>query len=176
VAFEDYLGRSTLILMFAKGMACGFCRQQMSQLGLGLPRFKALGAQIALITPTTLGRARFYASHFALTFPYLSDPEYDVYRAYGLPVRPRSVAWYAQRLYLGITTPEPETEFGPPRMTPAEIPRVLKDDDLGFFIIDRGGIVRFAQGGPYITLIEGKEVVGKIPGNDDIVRALERCQ
>jgi peroxiredoxin len=176
VSLDEYVGRASLILLFAKGMACGFCRQKMSQLARGLSTFQALGAEIVLITPTLPSRARFYATHFKLAFPYLSDPDYTVYRQYGLDVRPHALSWYAHRLYLGVTTQKPETEFGPPRMTPAEIPRVLKDDDLGFFIIDRAGIIRFAQGGPYVSVKDGKQVVGKIPGNDEIARELERCR
>ena len=174
VALDEYVGRSAVILLFAKGMACGFCRQKMSQLARGLSTFKSLGAEIIMVTPTTLDRARFYASHFKLSFPYLSDPDYTVYRAYGLDVRPRPLGWYAHRLYQGMTAAKPETEFGPPRVAPTEIPRLLKDDDLGFFIIDRGGIVRFAQGGPYVAVKDGQQVVGTIPGNDEIARELER--
>jgi len=174
VALDEYVGRAAVILLFAKGMACGFCRQTMSQLARGLPTFKRLGAEIVMVTPTPVDRARFYAAHFTLSFPYLSDPDYTVYRAYGLDPRAHSLGWYAHRLYLGMTTPKPETDFGPARPTPAEIPRLLKDDDLGFFIVDRGGIVRFAQGGPYVTVTDGKQVVGRIPGNDEIVRELER--
>ena len=175
VALDDYRGRAHLILIFAKGMACGFCRQKMSQLALGLPTFEKLGAEVVMVTPTPLARARFYATRFRLPFPYLSDPEYAVYRAYGLHVRRHSLAWYAQRLYLGVTSPKPETEFGPPRLTPPEVPRVLTDDDLGFFIVDRAGSIRFAQSGPYVTLRDGAQVVGTIPSNAAIVTELARC-
>jgi peroxiredoxin len=174
VALDEYVGRCAVILLFAKGMACGFCRQQMSQLARGLPTFQGLGAEILMVTPTPVDRARFYAANFTLAFPYLSDPDYTVYRAYGLDPRSHSLGWYAHRLYLGVTTPKPETELGPARPTPAEIPRLLKDDDLGFFIVDRGGIVRLAQGGPYTTVEGGAQRIGKIPGNDVIARELER--
>jgi hypothetical protein len=125
--------------------------------------------------PTTLDRARFSASHFTLAFRTSAIPITGS-TAYGLVVRRRSLRWYVERLYRGVTTPKPETDFGPPRLTPAEVPRVLKDDDLGFFLIDRDGIVRYAQGGPYVTLRGGKQVVGGPPANDEIVRELERCQ
>ena len=34
-AREDYRGRSHLVVWFTKGMACPFCRTQMSQLARG---------------------------------------------------------------------------------------------------------------------------------------------
>ena len=175
VALEQYRGRSHVILVFAKGMACGFCRQKMSQLALGLPAFKTLGGEVVMVTPSPLSRAKFYATRFRLPFPYLSDPDYTAYHAWGLDVRSHGPAWYAQRLYLGVTTPKPPTEFGPPRLRPGEVPRVITDDDLGFFIIDRAGVVRYAQSGPYVTLTGGRQLVGKIPSNDVIARELERC-
>ena len=92
VALEDYRGRSNAILFFAKGMACGFCRQKMSQLARGLPRFRELETEIVMVTPTPLDRGRFYARNFQLPFSYLCDPEYRAFEAYGLTVRPHSLA------------------------------------------------------------------------------------
>ena len=177
VGLEDYVGRSNLILFFAKGMACGFCRQKMSQLARGAPRFRELGTEIALVAPTTLERGRFYARNFQLPFPYLCDPEHRVYEAYGLALRPHSLAWRTAVALRTMRVPPPETEFGPPKPTFGEITRLLVDDDLGFFIIDKAGVIRHATCGNYVAF-EGTKPVGAqpIPSNEEIIRELEGCQ
>jgi len=175
---EDYRGRSNLILFFAKGMGCGFCRQKMSQLGLGAPRFRSLDAEILMVAPTTLGRGRFYARNFPLPFPYLCDPDYRVFALYGMPLRPRSLLEKAQVLVVAARMPQPEvTELGKVRRTLPELSRALNDDDLGFFIADKAGVVRYASAGPYVE-VQGGAPVGfrPIPSNDEIADVLEACQ
>lgn len=177
VGIEDYRGRSHVILFFAKGMACGFCRQRMSQLGRGQSRFRELGAEIVMITPTSPERGRFYAKSFQLPFPYLCDPEYRAYAAYGLAVRPLTVVDKAIVFFhaMRMPPPEPTPEFGPAKPALSEMGRMFNDDDLGFFIVDRAGLVRQARVAAYVIL-EGRKPVGinAIPSNDEIVRELER--
>lgn len=177
VGLDDYHDRANLILFFAKGMACGFCRQKMSQLARGLPRFQALGTEILMVSPTPLGRGRFYAQNFQIPFPYLCDPEYRVFELYGMPMRPHSLLWKAAVLRHAIRLPQPENDFGPPKNGPAELIRVLNDDDLGFFIVDKRRIVRYANQGPYVVF-QGTKPVGMppIPSNEEIVAELERCR
>lgn len=177
VGLEDYRGRKNVILMFAKGMACGFCRQSMSQLGRGYPRFRELDTEILLVSPTTPERGRFYARNFQLPFLYLCDPDYAAYGAYGLTIRPHSLAWKAVALVNGMRSPKPKTEFGEIRPAISEMGGLVNDDDLGFFIVDKAGIIHYARAGTYV-LMEGGRLVGArpIPSNDEIARELERCQ
>jgi peroxiredoxin len=172
----EYQGRSNLILFFAKGMACGFCRQKMSQLARGLPRFRALATEVVQITPTPVERGRFYARNFQLPFPYLCDPDYRVYAAYGMTVREHSLLWKVRVARHARQMPPPETEFGNPKQTLPELGQVLNDDDLGFFVLDRDGVVRHATSGQYIAF-DGVKPIGAhaIPSNDEIVAVLERC-
>lgn len=176
VGVDDYRGRSNVILFFAKGMACGFCRQKMSQLARGYPRFRALGTEIVMVTPTPLSRARFYARNFQLPYPYLCDPDYRVYRAYGLDVRPYSLVSKAQDALRLSRLPQPENDFGPAKPSLPEIVRMLNDDDLGFFILDKHGIVRAATRGAYARFEGAKLVMQPIPSNDEIAAELEHCQ
>lgn len=171
IGLDDYRGRSNAIVWFTKGMACAFCRQHMSQLARGYPQFQALGAEILEITLTTPDRARFYVDKFQIPFPYLCDPEYRVRRAWGLDARSHSMAWYAKTLYVGLKIQKPPSAFGEVKTQLAELPRMITDDDMGFFIVDRGGVVRYALTGSYV----GDGGVRQIPGNDEIVRTLERC-
>jgi peroxiredoxin len=172
---EDFRGRQ-VILFFAKGMACGFCRQKMSQLARGLPRFHELDADILQIAPTPLDRARFYARNFKLPFPYLCDPDYRAYGAYGLGTRPMALAARAKALVAGMTTRTPENDWGEIRPALSEFSRLTNDDDLGFFIVDRGGVIRYARAGSYVLMEAGK-VVGMrpIPSNEEILLELKRA-
>jgi peroxiredoxin len=176
VGLDDFVGRTHPILFFAKGMACGFCRQQMSQLARAASQFRTLDAEIVAITPTPLERGRLYARRFALPFPHLCDPDYAVVRAYGLERRARPLGWSALRLCYGMTTPVPQSGLEAPPADRGRRPAAPEDDDLGFFIVDRDGLVRFAHGAPYVRIGGGAMTVGSIPATDEIVRVLPRCR
>jgi peroxiredoxin len=172
VGTEDYRGRSHLVVWFTKGMACPFCRTQMSQLARGYPRLQAAGAEVLQVTPTQPQRARFYAGNFPIQFPYLCDPDYTVHRAWGLDVRSHSLAWYAKTFYNGSRMTHPPTpEIGEPKMALRELPKLLQDSDMGFFVVDRQGLVRYRHISPYVSA-QGFNV---IPSVDEIVRQLEQC-
>jgi peroxiredoxin len=168
---EDYRGRQSLIVWFTKGMACPFCRTQMSLLARGYERIKALGAEILQVSPTKPERARFYAKNFPIPFPYLCDPDYRIRRQWGLDVRSHSLAWYA-RAFMGARKMEvPKAEIGNPSPTLAEMPSVFHDSDMGLFILDRGGVVRYKLAGSYM----GEQGLRQLPSIDELVRELERC-
>lgn len=168
---EDYRGRQSLIVWFTKGMACPFCRTQMSLLARGYARLKALGAEILQVSPTKPERARFYAQNFPIPFPYLCDPGYRVHHEWGLDVRSHTLAWYARTLYGATKMTMPQAEIGNPSPTLAEMPKNLHDSDMGLFILDREGIVRYKLAGAYMDGQAARE----LPGIDEIVRELERC-
>lgn len=172
IDLADYRGRANTIVWFSKGMACPFCRQKLSQLARVANRLHDLGAEVLYVTTTTQDRARLYAQRFQVPFPYLCDPDRAARRAWGIEVRAHSLPWYAAQLVKGLTMPKPESDFGKLSPSPGEIPGLLTDEDMGFFIVDRGGTVRFALAGSY--LVDGSTARG-IPSNDDIVRELERC-
>jgi len=175
---EDYEGRRNLILFFAKGMACGFCRQKMSQLARGAPRFQALDTDVVMIAPTTPERGRFYARNFPLPFPYLCDPDYRVFEAYGMTVREHSLVWKARFFTHAMGMPKPETtELGSPKPGLGEMLRLFNDDDLGLFVADKRGAIHYASAAPNLAF-EGAKPVGmaSIPPNEEIVAVLERCQ
>ncbi len=169
---EDYRGRSNLIVWFTKGMACPFCRQKMSQLARGHAQFRERNAEILEVTPSTPERARFYVKKFGIPFPYLCDPDYAARRSWGLDVRSHSLGWYMKGLAHGMMGPKPPNDFGNFMPTLGEFPAVLADEDTGFFVLDRDGVVRFVLASPYV--VDGH--VWKLPGNDEILRELERCE
>ena len=120
---------------------------------------------------TTLERGKFYASSFNIPFPYLCDPNYRVRKSWGLEVRSHGPIWYAMGFYAGSTATPPPNDF--PKMQPSlsEFPKLLTDDDMGFYILDKQGVVRYSLSGSYL---DGK-APRQIPGNEEIVRELARC-
>jgi len=169
---QDYRGKANLIVWFTKGMSCPFCRQQMSQLARAYQRFRQKNTEVLEVTVTKPERARFYAEKFRLPFPYLCDPDYAARRSWGLDFRAHSAFWYASAMIAGARTTFPESDFG--KFAPAlrELPGALADDDMGFFVLDRAGIVRHAVTGSYTTA----SGIRGLPGNDEIERRLEECE
>ena len=171
VGLDDFTGRRAVVLWFTKGMGCPFCRQQMSQLKRGYARIQDAGGDVLQITNSTLSRGRFYARQFALPFPYLCDPAHEVSDAWGLARRAHGLTYYAKTLVAVKRIGPIESDFGNFKPALSEVPSLLADDDMGLFIVDRGGIVRYALAGAYF---DGTRPHG-IPGPDELVRELERC-
>lgn len=169
ISTDDYRGRQHLVVWFTKGMACPFCRTQMSQLARGYARLREAGAEVLQITPTRPARARFYAQHFPVPFPYLCDSDFRVHREWGLEVRSHSLPWYAKTFYTAAQTPPPPpTEVGDPKMSLAELPSLLQDSDMGFFVIGRDGVLRYKRTAPYNV---GK-VTTPIPSVEEVLTTL----
>jgi hypothetical protein len=49
---------------------------------------------------------------------------------------------------------------------------MLVDEDMGFYILDKNGVVRYSLSGSYI---DGK-AARHIPSNEEIARALQVCE
>jgi alkylhydroperoxidase family enzyme len=147
VGLDDYQGREAVVLWFTKGMACAFCRQQMSQLARASPRIKEE------LRPR--GRAVRHLEH-------LASP---------LEKRSHGLGYYAKTLVTALKIESPPSDFDSVKPALAEFPGLLADEDMGFFIIDRAGVVRYVLAGPYFN----EAGPHGIPGADEIVRELERC-
>jgi peroxiredoxin len=167
---EDFRGKSPVIVWFTKGMACAFCRSHMSQLARGYPEFRKLGGEILEVTVSPFERARVYAEKFKIPFPYLCDPDRQVRSQWGLARREHGIGYYAKALVMGTMAPKPPNDYGNFAPPMAEMGALLADDDMGFFIVDKEGVVRYSLGGPYV---DGKSI-RPIPSNEEIVRELER--
>ena len=124
------------------------------------------------VTNTPPERARVYVQKFSLPFPYLCDPDFHVRRAFSLDARSHGIGYYAKMMYLGMTMSKPPSDYAGEKPKLAEMASLLVDEDMGFFIVDKQGIVRYALGGTYLT--EGG--MRTIPSNDEILRKLDRCQ
>jgi peroxiredoxin len=169
---EDYRGRSHLVIWFTKGMACPFCRSQMSVFARGMDRLKAAGTEVIQVTPTKPERARFYVQNFRIPFPYLCDPDMSVHHAWGLGMRSHSMLWYLQKFQAGGKINLPPADVGDPKTQLTELPTVLRDTDSGLFVVDRQGIVRYRSTGAYMT----EQGLRPMPSLDEILKPLQEAR
>jgi peroxiredoxin len=170
IGLEDYRGKKHLVVWFTKGMACPFCRSQMTQLSRAYPDVQRLGGEILEITVSPVRRARIYAEKFRLPFPYLCDPDYQVRRLWGVASREHGLGHYVSAFVRGMRMQVPPNDFGDFSPPMDEVRRLLNDDDMGFFIVDKQGTVRYATTGVY----RGDESGVPLPNNDEVLRELEK--
>jgi alkyl hydroperoxide reductase subunit AhpC len=143
----------------------------MSQLTRAYSRITEAGAEILEVTTSTPARARFYARQFALRFPYLCDPDHRVHDAWGIVKRPHGVGYYAKTLIGAMRSEIPPNDYGAFKPALSEMPATLADEDMGVFVVDRAGAVRYALAGSYFSPGGPRA----IPGPDELVREVQRC-
>lgn len=175
VALEDYRGKKKVIVWFTKGMACVFCRQHMSQLSRAYDEIKKRDAEVLEIAPSTTEKGRLYASKYKLPFPYLCDPEDQARQNWQIESRKHGPAYYVGSLIGGMMAKPPENDFGKQPPMFGEIPKLLRDDDMGFFVVDRAGKICYAYTGSYVDMSGAKPSARPIPANGEILRELDRC-
>jgi peroxiredoxin len=175
VSLAEYRGRKNVIVWFTKGMGCVFCRQHMSQLARSAGELATRSTEVLQVVPSTVARARSYAAKYRLPFPYLCDTEEVVRRAWRLEVRSHGPLWYAATLVRALRTPKPDNDFSLDLPAPSEVAVAMRDEDTGFFVVDRGGVIRYAYGGSYMTGGGPTENARPLPNTDELLRALDRC-
>src|SRR4051812_14524022 len=122
IALDDYRGARSVVLWFTKGMACPFCRQQMSQLARALPRIRERGGEVIEVTSTAPARAQAYARRFTLPFPYLCDPDYQARGAWGLEKRAHGPGYYAKTMLAGMKMTAPPSDYAEVKPSLRELP------------------------------------------------------
>jgi peroxiredoxin Q/BCP len=170
VGLEDYRGRKHVIVWFTKGMGCPFCRSQMTQLSRSYADVQSLDGEVLEISVSPVRRARLYAEKFRLPFPYLCDPDYQVRQQWGIASRRHGIGHYVSTLVKGMTSTVPDNDFGTFSPPLDEMRRILNDDDMGFFIVDKQGVVRYATTGAYRS--DGSGVA--LPSNEEVLRELRK--
>lgn len=187
VSLDDYRGKSPLFLALLLGLWCPFCRRQLIQLGTFESKLKAIGVESLAIVATEPENARLYFKFRPTRLRLASDPDLTTHRAFRLP-KP-------------VPTPEVMAAMATIRINPtgdlpeplpiAEAGKVLAEMDgyactpvdqrdverqwpqlKGLFLIDRGGIVRWA----YVECQdEGLAGLGKMPSEEAILAAARAC-
>ena len=91
--------------------------------------------------------------------------------------------FYARKAFKRLWRPAPlPVDFGPSgpfgapvgfRQAPGDVVRVFADEDTGFFVVDRHGVVRFADRGGYRG-DGGRGALRPIPSRAEVLAVLER--
>jgi peroxiredoxin len=151
-----WAGRSAAIV-FLRYFGCPFCQAQVVALREDHERFERVGADVTLIGQGTPDECREFCDARRLPFRVFVDPDRRAYRAYGLGkggamqvVGPQvMVPWIRNELHA-------ETRQHSPRGASfTQMP--------GTFVVDRGGIIRFAHRSRHVA---------DVPRNGVILQAL----
>jgi hypothetical protein len=175
VSLGDYKGRSSVLLAFFRGMYCPFCRRQIAKLGLSRDKLRAAGVETLAVVASNLDRTRLYFQYRPTRVPLAVDPDLIAHRAFGiskLPVTPEL------QEALGTIRTDAMGELPKPMPIP-EAAYALNDKDrfelaesdkaeieqqfpmdVGQFLLDRHGIVRWAH-------LEG--LAGQLPSEEELL-------
>jgi peroxiredoxin len=187
VSLDDYRGRTPLFLALMLGLWCPFCRRQIAQLGTLGGELKALGVETLIVVATAPENARVYFKFRPSPLRLASDPDLTTHRAYGVPKPVPTPALYEALDQIRIN---PTGELPQP-LPISQAGRVLQAMDgytytptdqadverqwpqlKGHFLIDRSGIVRWAD---IECAKEGLAGLGKLPLTQtvlDVARSL----
>jgi peroxiredoxin len=135
VALSSLWQTHPTLLVFLRHFGCPHCRAHATQLRHDHARYRAAGAQIALVGLGEPEKAAAFQRELNLPFTILCDPDKSVYRRYGLTRRmnlirelsPAGVASYANDI--------------------ARYGFALTEQDMfqlgGVFVIDRAGVLHY---------------------------------
>ena len=136
----------------------------MSQLRLGYPKFREKEAEVVVITATPPDRAEQYQGLFRFEHPYLCDPKRETARRYGLHTAKRSVlggSVTSGAFWKGLATMPTDMRTYPEIK---ELQSLGAGQVDGFFLIDKGGIVRNTKVGELLALLPKNEEIERMLG------------
>jgi hypothetical protein len=96
-----------------------------------------------------------------------------VRRVWQLDVRSHGPLWYAKTLLVARKIEPPPNDFGQDHAI-ADLPAALRDEDSGFFVVDRAGMVRYAYAGSYVEATEGRVMIRPLPPLGEVLQELDR--
>jgi len=181
VSLGDYRGRSALFIAFFRGIYCPFCRRQIAKLGLSRDKLLAAGVETLAVVASNLDRTRMYFQYRPTRVPLAADPEMITHRAFGITKAP-----ITEELLNALQTTRIDVMGELPRPLPiAEAAEALREKDrfeltetdtreaeqqfpmdVGQFLVDRGGIVRWAN---MELQREGLAGMGKFPSEEELL-------
>jgi hypothetical protein len=181
VSLNDYRGRSPLLLAFFRGLYCPFCRRQIARLGLARDKLQAAGVETLAVVASDLQRTRLYFRYHPARVPLAVDPALVSHRAFGVLQFPETPELIEE---LNTTRVDGMGELPQP-LRIMEAVRVLDERDqfqftetdtreeqeqgvldTGQFLLDREGIVRWAN---LECAREGLAGLGKFPTSEELL-------
>ena len=181
VSLADYRGRSSVLLAFFRGIYCPFCRRHIAKLGMSRDKLVAAGVETLAVVASNLERTRLYFQYRPTRIPLAADPEMSTHRAFGiakLPVTPELLgALQTVRTDVMGELPQPlpiaeaaaalhekdrfEYTATDTREAEQQFPM-----DVGQFLIDRDGIVRWVN---FEIAREGLAAIVKFPSEEELL-------
>ena len=183
ICLADYRGRAPLLLGLFPGLYCPFCRRALAQMAATSEKLKSLGVDALAVVGTELQNARLYFGFRPTPLALGADPRLATHRSYGVP-RPEptpELMHAVEQLRVNPTGELPEPL--PLMAAAAELARrdgyqPTPTDEReaastftqmkGQFLIDRGGIVRWAN---VECGQEGLSGLGKFPTQEELLSA-----
>ena len=183
VSLADFRGNTPVFLGILVGLWCPFCRRAIAQMAANEPKLKTIGVETVGIVATPPENAKLYFKFRPSRLRLAADPELSTHRAYGLP-KPNPTPEFMHALETIRINPDGALpEPLPIEQAAAAVGKldgyVENETDRadmlrqwpqlkGQFLIDRGGVVRWAS-------VEGAggdiTAVGKFPPTDEILAA-----
>src|SRR6266849_3146845 len=84
VNLASYRGRSNVVVWFARGLTCPFCRVYTDAVRAGYKALQAADTEVIQVASNLLARARRYLGQSILPFPFVSHPDKRLYAVYRL--------------------------------------------------------------------------------------------
>lgn len=182
VSLAEYRGSSAVFLSLLVGLWCPFCRRAIAQMAGNEPKLKAAGVQTIGVVATPPENSQLYFKFRPSRLRLAADPGLSTHRAYGVP-RPAPTPEFMHALETIRINPEGALSEPLPIMQAAAAIGKLDGYEenqtdradmerqwpqlKGQFLIDRGGVVRWAN----IECADGLASVGKFPSADEILIA-----
>lgn len=183
IRLADYRGRAPLLLGLFPGLYCPFCRRAIAQMAATSEKLKPLGVDALAVVGTELENARLYFAFRPTPLALGADPRLATHRSYGVP-RPEPTPELMQAVEQ--VRINPLGEFPEPLPIQDAMTELAKRDSYqptatderdmessftqlkGQFLIDRGGIVRWAN---IECGQEGLSGFGKFPTQEELLSA-----
>lgn len=173
-------GRGPLLLGLFRGVSCAFCRRAVVQLDKAGDRLRALGVETLGIVATAPENARLYFRYRPARMVLAADPDLTTHRAYGLPkverpweavqstrVNPTGELAEPLAIWEAVRALTRLDGYKPPDTDREEMQRNWSQS-AGEFLIDRGGVVRWA----YVEYATGDLAgMGKFPTDEELLAA-----
>jgi peroxiredoxin len=183
ISLADYRGRTPVLLGLFRGLYYPFCRRAMAQMASTSEQLKSLGVDSVAIVGTELENARLYFKYRPSRMAVGADPQLTTHRSYRVP-RPEPSPELMQMAE--ETRINPTGELAEPLPIPAAGAALAALDGYnatstdqreqeatftqltGQFLIDRDGIVRWAE---IECAREGLSGFGKHPSRAELIEA-----
>lgn len=192
ISLDDYRGRCPVLVGLFRGLHCPFCRRRIVQLGTTQEKLKAVGVETVVIVNTPVDRARLYFNYRPAQVLLAADPDAATHQAFGVPafdfVEDESGSQWPFRFTMQqfrSVLINPTGEMPSPRsgfeantvlnemdgFQPSEVDQQIATAHgtqlAGHFLIDRQGIVRWAE----VEAAARTADIGKWPADEEILSA-----